>query len=1058
MNNKKLSNQKLVVLNPLLRAMLITILLIVFFSYEYKPLFAQIDTFDYKGDTVRVSEEIALTFKAGSYEIKRDQAEEEIIDMKEFYATSSPGDPYLPFRIYDIVVPPNIDWKTIKLNFKTETVEIPGKHKIKPAPPFVTRVDDQEIVDWGEDKEIVDGRNIKIYGKKEFFPVKPVNIISKSQMRKWKFVRIGFTPVQYNPIEGKLLLNKIVQIHLIFKRIGTKIFRTNPILSDTVMDSNARKRFINIKDAQEWYRYVPSTKSLGRIEEVDYVIITTNEIVEGSEKARAEGIGSGLLDFLNHKLELGYAARIITQDEYGILTGSPPNGTAEKIHKWLQDNYGLLGIKWVLLIGNPDPDDPSDPNDSVGDVPMKMCWPGIRYGVRYGGCPTDHYYAVLMDSNWDLDKDGFYGEYPDDDGEGGVDFTRDVYVGRIPVYNEDYHALNRILQKTIDYEKVSTIPNWRQRVLLPMKPSDETTPGCDLGERIKDDCLVPAGLGYYRIYDSKPGCPKPEISPCTEENVVSEWKNGYGLVTWFTHGTEKSANGVFWTGLCHKLDNTKPGFTFQASCNNGWPEKCSNLGYFLLKQGAVSTVSASRETYYIQGTWHPNPIRGRSQDMAYYYSCHLLVEEMTTGEALFETKQSGAWKNNMAYNLYGDPSLALFKVYSPTIPEAPSDLEAHQIPDQIHITWQDNSDSEIGFKLEYKEYPSTYPIEWKEKAILGPNINSFQMNILSLYNIYQFRVAAFNEAGISDYSNVVSLKITGQIPILSIEAPNGSEVWTPGSIQKITWKNYITKQPGFVTIKYSIDGGSTWESPPIAEKRHNVGYCFWKVPDTPAINCIVKVQKAGVADGFYDLSNKPFTIAELTPPEAPSDLVINSIPNEQFHVTWKNNSTDAKGFILEIYDEDLCTSDWEKLSLSPDITSYQFDIPTIEHTYHFRVAAFNEQGVSNYSNEEACVYVASLDYVRIITPNGGEHWIPGSDGEVRWIWNAPKKPIQVTVLLSDDYGSSWIYSINVPNAGFHKIPVPEINSDNCIVKVQGDIFYDLSDSTFSIGTSNSDKK
>jgi len=68
----------------------------------------------------------------------------------------------------------------------------------------------------------------------------------------------------------------------------------------------------------------------------------------------------------------GHTVKIITEDDYGPAEGQR---RAINIRNWLVNNYQTLGIRYVLLIGNPDPDDPSNAADSYGDIPMMMCWP-----------------------------------------------------------------------------------------------------------------------------------------------------------------------------------------------------------------------------------------------------------------------------------------------------------------------------------------------------------------------------------------------------------------------------------------------------------------------------------------------------------------------------------------------------------------------------------------------------------------------------------------------------------------------------------------------------------
>jgi hypothetical protein len=636
-------------------------------------------------------------------------------------------------------------------------------------------------------------------------------------LRKWKFVRLEFTPVQYNPVAGKLKVSRSLRAVISFQRIGTRVYRTNPALRDTLQDEEARKRFFNFEEAKPWYRYAPEDESRlpqsPPAQNPGLAVITTNAISAQSLR---------LSDFLRQKGALGFNVHLVTEDQYNGLQGQAPNGRAQKIRQWLIDNYIPLGIQYVLLIGGPDPINPADPSDSAGDVPMLLAWPNRDYGFNVD-CPTDHYYADLT-GNWDLDGDGFYGEFrrstdpespspgigPDrfsarwtgrimadaqgtyyfktysdegvrlfidnirvidnwnphlpafdngsltlspglhdirveyfdvqgdgvlnitwrrpgqsyedylrgthlyyrsgnnftaggllgeyfnrlvdfgsanipaadmsrvdstmvffwgrgDRGPGGVDFSPEVVVGRLPVYGGDIAALDRILQKTMIYQAAPAIPGWRRRVLLPMKPSDQSTPACDLGENIKNDGVIPNGLAYFRIYDAHASCTAGEKSPCTEANVLDEWKQGYGLVTWWTHGTPVTAISVFSSGACPNLDDEKAAFTFQASCSNGHPETANNLGYSLLRHGAVATVSGSRLTYYAPGIQPPNPLSSSNQHLAYAYSCKIM-QNADAGHGLYQTigaaSPDGLWSNMMGYNLYGDPTLALLAAHA----------------------------------------------------------------------------------------------------------------------------------------------------------------------------------------------------------------------------------------------------------------------------------------------------------------------------------------------------------------------------------------------------------
>ena len=614
------------------------------------------------GTTVAGTMEFLL--ECGPYQIQKDAQDHDFIDMKDFVPGGSAGNPMLPHRIYNIAVPPDIIWSS--LNFKiidTEMEQLEGTYDIKPAPPAATWVDAEQIIEWGKGKVIVDNKNIAIYGNDADFPERFLRLLPYSQMRKWKFTKLDFTPFRYNPITKRLTLIRKVVIEISFQQSGEKLEGIQ--MRDKVFDDMAKRKFFNYEHAKGWY--IKKVNRFPGQPTYDYVIITTNAIKNNSSKLDA---------FIAHKENLGHTVKLVTEDDIAGVVGQPPNGIAEKIREWLKDNYVSMGIEYVLLIGNPDPDDPDDPWDSVGDVPMKMCWPR-RGETNYREGPTDYFYADLT-GNWDLNGDQIFGDYRYDRGPGGVDFSPEVYVGRIPVYGADYTQLDDILQKIIDYELEGSI-GWRKSVLLPESFSDSSTDGARLAERMIDNYLESSGYSYYTLYQHKTtGCYSIYTSDEDLVNgaVKSHWQdNPYGIVTWWGHGNQTGAyigyGGVCSDGLilsisdCTVLNDDYPAFTYQCSCLNGYPEATNNLGYSLLKNGAIATVSATRVSWYAVGWNGPYTSYADNASIGYYYD-EKLVNWCSCGMSLYETMASmgnaweaESWMNKMVFNIYGDPTTAI---------------------------------------------------------------------------------------------------------------------------------------------------------------------------------------------------------------------------------------------------------------------------------------------------------------------------------------------------------------------------------------------------------------
>ena len=680
-----------------------------------------------------------ITLQTPPYQITADGDGFDLVRIEGFDRFTSPGDPELPGKAYDVAVPPDVIWASLTVEIlRAETIELPDTYEIAPAPPFATWVDGQQIIDWGENAaSIVDGKNIQVYQNDAYFPASYVTSVAQSQMRKWRFVRLLFTPVQYNPITKKLRMVTEVEVRVAFERGRVSQAQMQTEMNDTVMDDKAAQILYNYDQAKGWYQ--PDGLPVGTNADTDYVIITTNAIAAGSSK---------LSDFVAHKEAKGYTVEIVTEDDYGRVTGQPPNGTAEKIRQWLIYNYLTKHIEYVLLIGNPDPDDPSSGSDPVGDAPMKMCWPVSSNSYE---TPTDYFYADLT-GNWDLDADTYFGEYNDDSGSGGVDFAIEVYVGRIPVYTNIAGwatTLDNILQKIIDYENASE-QAWRQAALLPMSFSDASTDGAYLAERMKSDYLNGHGYTSHTLYQQGPsGCDSIFGSDETllDGAVRNHWQNNhYGIVTWWAHGSSTGAYigyGDCGSGILlssddtPSLDDSHPAFVYQCSCSNGYPEDSNNLGYALLRQGAIGTVSASRISWYMVGTWSPGQSYPDNASIGYYFMQRIADEERA-GKALYDVKSvmgswASGWMNLMDFNLYGDPSTRILGDGSIcNDPHEPNDTRGQATPLAYGTTL---TDAEICLQGDVDYYAfagnaGAHVLADIDAQVIGSALNSY----LSLYD------------------------------------------------------------------------------------------------------------------------------------------------------------------------------------------------------------------------------------------------------------------------------------------------------------------------------------
>lgn len=195
---------------------------------------------------------INLTFNSSEYEITKDENNLDIVKMEEFYIDGDAGNPDLPYKRYDILVPPDVVWSSLELEIvATTTQTINGTYNIKPIAPLLECCNGTCTEYWWPNTNISDGRNIDVYENDSWFPAECVERLPHSQMRKWKFTKVIFYPFQYNPVSGNLILIKSASINISYERSPDELDET--LMNDTAMDSIAPSRFFNYDEAKHWY-------------------------------------------------------------------------------------------------------------------------------------------------------------------------------------------------------------------------------------------------------------------------------------------------------------------------------------------------------------------------------------------------------------------------------------------------------------------------------------------------------------------------------------------------------------------------------------------------------------------------------------------------------------------------------------------------------------------------------------------------------------------------------------------------------------------------------------
>jgi hypothetical protein len=143
---------------------------------------------------------------------------------------------------------------------------------------------------------------------------------------------------------------------------------------------------------------------------------------------------------------------------------------------------------------------------------------------------------------------------------------------------------------------------------------------------------------------------------------------------------------------------------------------------------------------------------------------------------------------------------ALADVALPPPPSAPSDLAVATVSSSdLLLSWSDNSNNEDGFLIERRLGTGSFA----QIALVGPNAESYQNSGLQQNTTYGYRVRAFNDAGASAYTSIVS----GKTSIEVIPAPgNLTAVVRSATTVRLTWVDRSGNETGF-TLERATEAG-----------------------------------------------------------------------------------------------------------------------------------------------------------------------------------------------------------------------------------------------------------
>ncbi len=370
-----------------------------------------------------------------------------------------------------------------------------------------------------------------------------------------------------------------------------------------------------------------------------------------------------------------------------------------------------------------------------------------------------------------------------------------------------------------------------------------------------------------------------------------------------------------------------------------------------------------------------------------------------------------------------DMSDSFFSIVAPQFRlAAPNGNETWYVGDSRDITWVDEfAVGEIKIEL-----TTDGGATWQTLATNAPNNGRYSWTVASsLSSSCRVRIS---DAIDGDPIDASDNSFTIAAPKLTITAPNGGEGWLIGSTRAIKWNtNGVIAN---VKLEFSINNGGTWQT--IAASATNTCSYQWVIPNSPSVNCLVRV--SDVADlTRSDVSNNVFAITEpyikVVMPNGGEKLLMGSTQN----VTW--SSAGVSDQVKIELSRDLAAT-WDVLANSTaNDGSFAWAVsgPATDGCL-IRIADAANGALSDVS--DAPFSIGSIA-ISILSPQGGEKWVHGSKKRIQWSVNGPLDNVRLEYSLNN--GASWlVIAARTPNTGTFTWTLPNNTlSDSSRVRISG---------------------
>lgn len=165
---------------------------------------------------------------------------------------------------------------------------------------------------------------------------------------------------------------------------------------------------------------------------------------------------------------------------------------------------------------------------------------------------------------------------------------------------------------------------------------------------------------------------------------------------------------------------------------------------------------------------------------------------------------------------------------------------------------------------------------------------------------------------------------------------------------KVKWRDNSGNEDGFYIERAQINDSMYWEIIDAVPQNYTQYFDYWAVRGVKYYYRVFAYQ-GQIRSGYSNVDSVILLGDPYIIPEHPTSLKVLDITMTSITIRWHDNSSNEDGFIIARKDENDLFFHYID-TVSHDILTYQEVGLTPDHVYSYKVCAFNQFGISDYTN------------------------------------------------------------------------------------------------------------